>query len=567
MSTQLAWSQRWQIVLAQVFAAAAIVAIQAPAAETESSSKGAKASRPAPVAKQTDVTSIVRTWSDAVYSPPPTEFKQGEATVKETLPKAEKTETGYVIKMPSGTPIPTLTVSGGKLYASGGFHSREFYCFAADTGKALWGVDLDDDGPTSAVVEDGVVVFNTESCTQFALDASTGKMLWSWFLGDPLGSTPTVAHGRVFTAYPTTAQRKQPDAQAEQKPGDNEANKPTGEQPAVADTAPPTHALACFELKTGKLLWQRWIDSDVMSAPVAAGNQLYVTSFGGAVYRFNQRDGEVLSVRNARATSAPVVLNDIVYFTRRADTGRNEKAAETLVGVDRPLTAEQFVSLRKSAPHLDVVVQANSEYNKSTLQLGASNGIGGGGFGGGGAFDVPEKSDKPADDAKPDAAKQNEAELSDSPVAANVGLDNVSSLQAFQGSRLMHVGQRNFNCLGDQLLATDAATGKVAWSIHLDGDAAKEGGFLAAPPAYAGGYLFFAVLKGDVLQIEPRTGDVVKRYPVGAQLRFQPTIADGRIFVGTQDGRIICIDTGNRKLTGWGGWGGDSAHTAIAGSE
>src|SRR5208282_5287549 len=107
-------------------------------------------------------------------------------------------------------PILTPTVYKGKVYVTGGFHSKEYYCFDAVTGKLVWAVDLDDDGPTSAVVEDDICIFNTESCTIFALDANTGKHLWSYFLGDPLTSTPTIANGMVFTSYPAAGQGVNP---------------------------------------------------------------------------------------------------------------------------------------------------------------------------------------------------------------------------------------------------------------------------------------------------------------------------------------------------------------------
>jgi outer membrane protein assembly factor BamB len=91
----------------------------------------------------------------------------------------------------------------------------------------------------------------------------------------------------------------------------------------------------------------------------------------------------------------------------------------------------------------------------------------------------------------------------------------------------------------------------------------REGGYLAAPPAAAGGQIFLATLTGEVLQLEPAKGTINHRYAVGSPLRFQPTIQDGRIYVGTQDGQVVCIDTGDKKLTGWSTWGGNSAHTGI----
>ena len=84
-------------------------------------------------------------------------------------------------------------------------------------------------------------VLNTESCTIFAIEAKTGKQLWSFWLGDPLTSSPTIADGLVFAAYPA--------------------------QGAENGTLPPgvNHALAAFDLETGKIKWQLWLDGDVMS--------------------------------------------------------------------------------------------------------------------------------------------------------------------------------------------------------------------------------------------------------------------------------------------------------------
>ncbi len=45
----------------------------------------------------------------------------------------------------------------------------------------------------------------------------------------------------------------------------------------------------------------------MMSAPVAVDQELYVTSFGGTVYKFNQADGNIVSATRSRATSAPVI--------------------------------------------------------------------------------------------------------------------------------------------------------------------------------------------------------------------------------------------------------------------
>ncbi len=163
-----------------------------------------------------------------------------------------------------------------------------------------------------------VCVFNTESCTLFAVDADTGKQLWSHWLGDPLTSTPTIAGGVVFTSYPANGGGGQlnevpnnpnlnvpkeklplPKPNPEPKPSFDKIDpvkEPKKEPPAkdpvkekeqkdkagAAKKAPPcSHVLVALELKTGKILWQRWIESDVMSAPVATDKELFFSTFGG----------------------------------------------------------------------------------------------------------------------------------------------------------------------------------------------------------------------------------------------------------------------------------------------
>jgi hypothetical protein len=84
----------------------------------------------------------------------------------------------------------------------------------------------------------------------------------------------------------------------------------------------------------------------------------------------------------------------------------------------------------------------------------------------------------------------------------NVGQDNISSLQAFQGSRILHCPGGNISCMGDELVCSDPANGNKRWSIKLQGDLEKEGGFLGSPPA-AGGDSTLSDFEGEVLRLVP----------------------------------------------------------------
>lgn len=317
----------------------------------EEKEKGNKKTKPTDKAKKVkvDVTEDLRRFNSKEFASPPNRFNAGHVKPRKLDAKAfSKTKGGYQVQFPSKAPIPTPAVYKGKIYVGGGFQSREFYCLKADTGELIWGFDLDDDGPSAPAVEDDVVIYNTESCTIFAHDANTGKLLWSYWLGDPLMSSPTIASGRVFAAYPAAGRTagsdpvgivqfgnaenpNQNQQKADEPPPQIQTTNPPSPVPAQnkpkpankkknAKAAPPlSHVLTCFELKTGKIIWQRWIDSDVMSAPVASSKELHIATFAGTLVKFNQADGKILSAKKQRATSAPVAWGDELVYSKRTD--------------------------------------------------------------------------------------------------------------------------------------------------------------------------------------------------------------------------------------------------------
>jgi len=122
--------------------------------------------------------------------------------LKATLFKTPDGKEGWAIRIPGGRPIATPAYADGMVFVGGGYGSHEFYAFNADTGALVWKIATSDDGPTAAVVEDGYVAFNTESCTLIVVDEKTGKLAWQEWLGDPLMSQPATHKGRIYIAYP-----------------------------------------------------------------------------------------------------------------------------------------------------------------------------------------------------------------------------------------------------------------------------------------------------------------------------------------------------------------------------
>jgi outer membrane protein assembly factor BamB len=461
----------------------------------------------APEPKDLDVTEEWRKLHADPKAAPPAGYRPGSVTVGAAVPKPEKTSSGYAISLPGKTPVPTPAIYQDRVYVSAGFHSRQYFCFDAASGKPVWGVDLSDDGPSTAACEDDCVVVNTESCTIFTMEAATGKGLWSLFLGDPLMSAPTICKGRVFTSFPANGR---------------------------AFHARASHLMGAFDLKTGRILWQRWIDGDVISAPVAVGDEIVAATFTGTVFRFRQDTGELLSAIQARATSAPVVVGNELHFSKRSE--KAGEAEETLCVWDNKGSRYGSLYSAKAARYLDSQVQQKAEMKADVAKLDAGNGFGGG---------APATANAPA-------------------AVANVGQGNVASLQAFQGSRVLRWRDQNVACMGDEVVCADPKDGRKLWTIKLTGDLAKAGGFLGAPPVAAGPALFMATLSGAVLQLDPATGETKKTWAVGSPLRFPPSVQGGRIFAGTQDGKLVCIETGEASHTGWPQWGGNAQRTGVA---
>lgn len=466
---------------------------------------------------------------------PPKDFRKGVVTPTTIDNYLKKTENGYCITLPSNTNIPTPAVVNGTVYLSGGFGSRQYYAFEAETGRKKWAVNLDDDGPSSPAIEDDIVVFNTESCTIFACDMVTGKHLWSYFLGDPLMSMPTISNGIVFTAYPAYYGGNDGDsriinnqsAKANMNP---KLNTKVPEVKANNDIKiNPSHVLIALELKTGKILWQKWIDSDVMSAPVAKDDLLYVTTFSGALYKVKQKTGDIIEAKALRATSATVFAGNQLVMSRRSDNAQTKTVGEAVVV---GYGAREKPVYKKDAAYLDKNVQSSSRLKAEAVTADAGNGFSGG---------AP--------------ASANHGVAYD-----NIGQSNVSSLQGFQGSRAFYRDGNLFSTMGDEVVCTDSS-GKIKWKHKLAGDMHAEGGYMGTPPIYANGYIIVATIKGEVLVFDEKKGSMIKKYEVKDAIRYQPVVDKGWIFVTTVNSKMYAINTGDKKITGWNMWGANAART------
>lgn len=428
-------------------------------------------------------------------------------------------KTGWVLELPGHRPIATPAYADGMLFVGGGYGSHEFYAVDADTGKVIWKIATSDDGPTAAVVAEGRVAFNTESCTLVVVDEKTGRLLWQEWLGDPLTSQPAIDKGLLYIAHP--AETGKPPKGTEFHP-----------RPA---TPGGSHRLLAADLRTGRHLWEQEISGDVITAPVVTDRTVYFTTFGGMSYALDRANGSVEWVKASAATSAPVIANGQLYETRKAETGK-----DTVEGLARVDAKNGYLRDR------ELIAKRKADY----LKPGSGGGVGL-------SLELATSLDSSVGfSSAPATAKLIEANDA-------VGVDSLSGAWAYQGSRAAVAKGQILNAQGNYVNSVRASDGKPTWQAEVVGAGSARGGQIFSPPALGHDYLYLAGAAGYLVSVRQSDGSVGFSYALKAPMVFQPALAMGNIYVGTADGRLICLKTGNPDADGWYAWGGNAEHNKI----
>jgi Ca-activated chloride channel family protein len=441
-------------------------------------------------------------------------------------------KTGWVVQIPGGRPIATPAVADGLLFVGGGYGSHEFYAFHAATGALAWQGKTPDDGPSAAVVEDGLVAFNTESCTLVVVEATTGKTVWQEWLGDPLMSQPAIANGRVFVAYPAGQRGGQHNQQLQQAPNAAPNAAPQAKPTQVQRKLPPQgHRLLCADLKTGAHVWEQALTADVVSAPVIDGDKVYLTCFDGTAFCLEAKDGAIVWTKKNAAASAPVVAQGQVVLTERGTV-----KGQTVEGI------RQLDPKAGKAKSDRLLAAGKADY----LKKDAGGGVG-----------MSQQQAAQLDSSVGFSTAPQAAGLT----AANehLGVRTVAGGWAYQGSK---VGYRNgsfFNAQGRGLNCM-GADGTVGWRAQARGAGVAEGGQVFVPPALGDERMFVCSTKGHLLSVDQKTGAVRFAYATGVPMAFQPALDGGRMLVGTSNGLLVCLDTGDPDADGWTAWGGNAQH-------
>jgi outer membrane protein assembly factor BamB len=233
---------------------------------------------PAPAALPTPVDSKLVERITPVKLPSTDKVKEGQAAAFRF--GRENEHTGWVAQLPEHAQLVTVAYSGGKIFVGGGFGSSSMYALNATTGAKEWTrTSLVDPGPTSVVVEGNELAYNTYSCTMEVLETSTGKVLWTKWLGSETPNPAAFSGNVVIASHPSD----------------------------------DGYQLSAYAKRTGKDVWSSPIDQHILTAPVVANGAVYVSTVNGSLYKIGL-DGKRAWHQAINAASAPWIAGNEVHL-------------------------------------------------------------------------------------------------------------------------------------------------------------------------------------------------------------------------------------------------------------
>lgn len=299
--------------------------------------------------------------------------------------------------------------------------------------------------------------------------------------------------------------------------------------------------LFAFDLASGRQRWSHYLGDPLMSQAAAAHGRVFSAypdgrspsgfSFSG----MSMRTGAYLWTRPVPADvlTAPVIDGEDVYVTTMDGSVARFRARDGAVRWRRSLGAT-------SAPAVDAgrlyVARRAPHGHERQVVLDTRDGS--------------VVSSGPAVRA-PYAARR-----------ADTG--GTQAGWAYEGARPAYAEGRLYHAMGDEVVARDAADGRVVWRRRYPGAITQRG---VTSPAVVGSQLVVGTRGGDVYGMDIDTGMTTWAYHIGEPIAFQPAVANGWVYLATARGKVLGLEVGDPSLDGWHMWGGNAEHNGLSAHE
>jgi Ca-activated chloride channel family protein len=384
----------------------------------------------------------------------------------------------------------------------------------------------------------------------FAFDAVSGRVLWQYQTEDDGPTAAVVAEDRV--AFNTESCELEVLTLDGQRVWKKWLGDPLLSMPAIANgrlyMAYPDsrgdrgHYLACFDLHDGRDVWRQPVAGEIITCPVLADGHVYLANLDGTLACFEQDAGRPLWQERRNATSAPAVWKGQCYFSQREVRASAAAAAQQTEHMASKLAAAgaESQTFHETARLADYLDHGKRSRSSPHYKSHAD-------------YDGHVGFAAHKGDAKIDQAMY------------NLGTAHVFGVWAYQGSKPCISRGRLYSGLGDTVHCADPESKAVHWKTPLrEGDPKAELlDSLLTPPAVVNGKLFLGTLDGRVLCLAAGSGQVLWSVRVGEPVLFQPAVAGGRVYATTGAGSLYCLETGDERDDGWLMWGGTATHNSI----
>jgi len=217
---------------------------------------------------------------------------------------------------PIGAPVlSSPTVANGTVYVG----SDKVYAIDASTGVLIWSNSTVSNVRSSPAVSGGMVFVGSDDGNVYALNASTGNIMWQSAIGTAVVSSPAVAYGMVFVGSEDNrvyALNETTGVQVWNYP----TLGPVDSSPAVSGGmvfvgSNDTNVYALDASSGGPPLWSFATGGAVFSSPAVASGKVFVGSDDGYVYALDQLSGTQVWKHAAGGPvgSSPAVDSGVVF--------------------------------------------------------------------------------------------------------------------------------------------------------------------------------------------------------------------------------------------------------------
>jgi Ca-activated chloride channel family protein len=358
----------------------------------------------------------------------------------------------------------------------------------------------------------------------FAFNAYSGELSWALRAPDG-GPTAAILQDRrvVFNTESCTifvADADTGELRWSRYLGDPLMSQPAADDQRVFSAYPssPAHRFGAYRLSDGEPLWDVEIPADVIQAPQVHGDSVYFATMDGTAFRLARETGRVVWRREVGASSA-MWVDDAghVLVAHRVDAEGAPPREQMLV-----LSASDG-SVRNRGEVFDAPYLGGESRDRRMMsgQAGAWGNVRSG---------------------------------------ERLGLTNVASGWAFQGSSPAVDNGRAYFAVGGEIRARDMATGRTVWRRSY---AEASGAQAVSPPAVVGSQIVFGTVDGHLYSADIDTGMTLWAYDIGEPIRFQPIVAQGWVYVATAQGNLIGLEIGDPAFDGWHMWGGNARHAGL----